>query len=395
MLSRRVSELKPSPTLTITAKAKELRARGVDVIGFGAGEPDFDTPEFVKEACVRALREGKTKYAPSAGIPELREAIAEKLLKENSVGYSPSEIVVSSGAKMVLFLIFMTILNEGDEVILLSPYWVTYPEQIRILGGVPVELPLSEEEGFVPDPERLKELITPKTKAVVLNSPNNPTGALYPRETLEGIARICVERGIFIISDECYEAFVYDGEEFVSVASLSEDVREVTFTVNAFSKTFSMTGWRVGYVACPERFAKVIASLNSQTVSNVTTFAQYGALEALRNPSSGEYVTRMREEFRRRRDRACELIGRIPGVSVFKPRGAFYLFPNFSAYANRVGGDVRLAQILLEEGKVACVPGSPFGAEGFLRISYAVSMEALEEGIERMTATLEKLRTEV
>ncbi len=391
MLSRRVSRLKPSATLTITAKAKELRRRGEDVVSFGAGEPDFDTPEFVKEACFRALREGKTKYAPSAGIPELREAIAEKLLRENGVAYDPSEIVVSAGAKMVLFLIFMALLDEGDEVILLSPYWVTYPEQIRLLGGVPVVVPLSEEEGFVPSAERIAERFSERTKAVILNSPNNPTGALYPKKVLAEIAQLCLERGVFLISDECYEAFVYDGEEFVSVASLSEDVRRITFTVNAFSKTFAMTGWRVGYVACPPEFARVIADLNSQTVSNVTTFAQFGALEALKNPESATYVEAMREEFRRRRDRACELIEEIPGVSVHRPKGAFYLFPNFSTYASKIGGDVRLAQELLEKGKVACVPGSPFGAEGYLRISYALDRESLEKGIERIRSTLEKL----
>jgi len=390
MLSQRVSQLKPSATLTITAKAKELRAKGIDVIGFGAGEPDFDTPDFVKEACTKALREGKTKYAPSGGIPELREALSEKLLKDNGVSYKPSEIVVSTGAKMVLFLIFMSILNEGDEVLLPSPYWVTYPEQIKLLGGVPVEVPLREEEGFSPTAELIAEHITDKTKAIVLNSPNNPTGAVYPKEELRRIAELCVERGIFIITDECYEAFLYE-EDFTSVASFSEEVRKITFTVNAFSKTFSMTGWRVGYVACPEEYAKVIASLNSQTVSNVTTFAQYGALEALKNPESREYVLRMKEEFRKRRDRAYELLSSIPHVKVFKPKGAFYIFPNFSFYSEKLGGDIKLAQMLLEEGKVACVPGSPFGAEGYMRLSYATSMENIEKGLERIVHTLEKL----
>jgi len=392
MLSERVSKLKPSPTLAITAKARELKSRGLDVISFGAGEPDFDTPDFVKEACIKALREGRTKYAPSAGIPELREAIADKLLRENGIACSPSQVVVSAGSKMVLFLIFMSLLNEGDEVLLLSPYWVTYPEQIRLLGGIPVTVPLSEEEGFVPSAEQIARFLSERTKAIVINSPNNPTGALYPADKLREIAELCVERGIYIISDECYETLVYDDAEFTSIASLSEEVRNITFTVNAFSKTFSMTGWRVGYVACPPGFAEVIASLNSQSISNVTTFAQFGALEALRNPEAKTYIRRMREEFRKRRDRAYELIGEIPDVSVLKPRGAFYLFPNFSKYADRVGGDVELARRLLEIGRVACVPGSPFGAEGFLRISYAVDMNSLEAGIERIRNTLEKLQ---
>ncbi|NPA40983.1 MAG: pyridoxal phosphate-dependent aminotransferase [Aquificae bacterium] len=390
MLSQRVAQLKPSATLTITAKAKELRAKGIDVIGFGAGEPDFDTPEFVKEACIKALKEGMTKYAPSAGIPQLREALAQKLYEENSVEYKPSEIVVSTGAKMILFLIFMTILNEGDEVLLPSPYWVTYPEQIKLLGGVPIEVPTSEDGGFIPTADAVKERITERTKAIVLNSPNNPTGAVYPKEELEKIAELCLQKGIFIITDECYEAFVYE-EEFVSVASLSEEIKRITFTVNAFSKTFSMTGWRVGYVACPEEYAKVIASLNSQTVSNVTTFAQFGALEALKNPEAKNYVARMKEEFTKRRERAYELLKSIPYVSVFKPKGSFYIFPNFSYYSQKLGDDIKLAQMLLEEAKVACVPGSPFGAQGYLRLSYATSMENIEKGIERIRNALSEL----
>ncbi len=390
-LSRRLSFLKPSPTLTITAKAKELRAKGIDVVGFGAGEPDFDTPEFIKEACIKALREGKTKYAPPPGIPELREAIAEKLLKENGVEYKPSEVVVSAGAKMVLFLIFMAILDEGDEVLLPSPYWVTYPEQIRFFGGVPVEVPLSEEKGFKLTLEDIKSKVSERTKAVVINSPNNPTGAVYDEKELSKIAEFCVERNIFIISDECYEHFTYGEEKFVSVASFGEDVKKITFTVNAFSKTFSMTGWRVGYVACPEEYAKAIASLNSQSVSNVTTFAQYGALESLKNPESKNFIKKVRETFRRRRNIAYDLLCEIPGVKVVKPAGAFYIFPNFKEYSEKLGGDVKLSEYLLEKGKVATVPGSAFGAEGYLRLSFALSEEKLKEGIERIKETLSSL----
>ncbi len=390
MLSRRVSQLKPSATLAITAKAKELRSKGIDVIGFGAGEPDFDTPQFVKEACIKALKEGMTKYAPSAGIPQLREALAQKFFEENRIEYKPSEIVVSTGAKMILFLIFMTILNEGDEVLVPSPYWVTYPEQIKLLGGVPVEVPTYEDNGFIPIAEAIKERITPRTKAVIINSPNNPTGAVYPPKELKEIAQVCVENNLFLITDECYEAFVYE-DEFVSPASFSPEVRDITFTVNAFSKTYSMTGWRVGYVACPEKYARVIASLNSQTVSNVTTFAQFGALEALKNPKAKLYVARMKEEFRKRRDNAYKLLSSIPHVSVFKPRGSFYIFPNFSYYSRKLGGDIELARILLEGAKVACVPGSPFGAEGYMRLSYATTMENIEEGINRIKRALESL----
>jgi len=389
-LARRVRELKPSPTLQITAKAKELRSKGVDVIGFGAGEPDFDTPDFIKEACIKALKEGKTKYAPSAGIPELREAIAEKLLKENRVEYKPSEIVVSAGAKMALFLVFMSILEEGDEVLVPSPYWVTYPEQVRLFGAKPVEVPLSPEEGFKLTLDALKEKFTERTKAVVLNSPNNPTGAVYEEEELKKIAEFCVERGVFIVSDECYEHFVYEGK-FVSVASLLPEAKELTFTVNAFSKSFSMTGWRVGWVACPEPFAKAVAGLNSQSVSNVTTFAQYGALEALKNPEGVNFVKRMRETFKRRRDLALEELSRIEGVKTVPPQGAFYLFPDFRLYAEKVGGDVKLSELLLEKGRVAVVPGSAFGAEGFLRLSYALSEDKLVEGIRRIGEVLGSL----
>lgn len=390
-LSKRLSFLKPSPTLAITAKAKELKAKGIDVIGFGAGEPDFDTPDFVKEACIKALKEGKTKYAPPAGLPELREAIAEKLLKENGVEYKPSEIVVSAGAKMALFLIFMAILDEGDEVILPSPYWVTYPEQIRFFGGIPVEVPLSEEKGFKLTLEDIKDKVSKKTKVIVINSPNNPTGAVYDEKELRRIAEFCVERRIFIISDECYEHFTYGEEKFVSVASFGEEVKKITFTVNAFSKTFSMTGWRVGYVACPEEYAKAIADLNSQSISNATTFAQYGALEALKNPESQNFIKSVRETFKRRRDLAYDLLREIPGVKVVKPTGAFYIFPNFSEYSQRLGGDLRLSEYLLEKGKVATVPGSAFGAEGYLRLSFTLSEDKLKEGIERIKLALSSL----
>jgi len=390
-LASRVSHLKPSPTLTITAKAKELKAKGIDVIGFGAGEPDFDTPDFVKEACIKALKEGKTKYSPSAGIPELREAIAKKLFKENGIEYKPSEIVVSAGAKMVLFLIFMAIIEEGDEVLLPSPYWVTYPEQIRFFGGIPVEVPLKKEKGFKLTLEDIKEKVSERTKALVINSPNNPTGAVYEEEELKKIAEFCAERGIFIISDECYEYFVYGETKFVSPASFSEEVKKITFTVNAFSKSYSMTGWRIGYVACPEEYAKVIASLNSQSVSNVTTFAQYGALESLKNTEAKEFVKSMKKAFERRRNIALEKLSEIPKVDVVKPEGAFYIFPDFSYYAEKLGDDVRLSEYLLEKAKVAVVPGSAFGAPGYLRLSYALSEEKLVEGVERIREALKNL----
>ncbi|WP_029551785.1 pyridoxal phosphate-dependent aminotransferase [Thermocrinis jamiesonii] len=388
MLSKRVSHIKPAPTLALTAKVNYLKSQGVDVIGFGAGEPDFDTPEFVKEACIRALKEGKTKYSPSAGILPLREALSEKLLKENGVEYKPSEIVVTAGAKMALYLVFTAILEEGDEVLLPSPYWVTYPEQILLCGAKPKEIMLSEEKQFVLTAEDILPHITRRTKALVLNSPSNPTGAVIPEGEMRKIADLCLKHRIFIISDECYEAFVYDNEKFVSPASLSKEIREITFTVNAFSKTYSMTGWRIGYVACPEKFSKIIADLNSQTISNATTFAQYGALEALKNPESKKFIQTMHNAFQRRRDLAYELLNRIPNVSVAKPKGAFYIFPNLSFYSAKLGSDLALAEFLLEKGNVAVVPGSAFGREGYIRISYCVSEDILEEGIHRIEKTL-------
>ncbi len=391
MFAKRVSHIKPTPTLSLTAKVNELKAKGMDIVGFGAGEPDFDTPDFVKEACIKALREGKTKYTPSAGILPLREALSEKLSKENKIDYKPSEIVITSGAKMALYLTFTIMLDEEDEVLLPSPYWVTYPEQIRMCGAIPVEVPLREGRGFVLTLEDIKPHVNPKTKMLVLNSPSNPTGAVVPKEELKKICEFCLEKNIFIVSDECYEAFVYDGEDFLSPASLSPEIKDITFTVNAFSKTFSMTGWRVGYVASPERYAKMMADVNGQTISNATSFAQYGALEALKNSQSKEFVRQMRETFERRRDISYELLLSIPNVSIVKPKGAFYIFPNFSHYSKKLGSDLKLVDFLIEKGRVAAVPGSAFGAEGFLRISYCVSEETIKKGIERIKRSLEEL----
>jgi len=391
-LSERVKSLKPSPTLAISAKAKELRAKGIDVIGFGAGEPDFDTPEFIKEAAIKALKEGKTKYAPAAGIPELREALAQKFKEVNGIDYKPSEVVVSAGAKNILFLIFLMLLNEGDEVLVPAPYWVSYKEQIKLFGGVPVEVPTEEGRGFTLTLEDLKPFVTERTKVLILNFPNNPTGATIKEEELRRIAEFCAQRGIFIISDECYEAFTYDGEKHISTASLGEEIKKITFTVNAFSKTYSMTGWRVGYVGCPnEEYAKVIANLNSQSISNVTTFAQYGALEALRNPEASKFVEKMRQTFERRRNLMVSLLREIPDIKVNTPKGAFYVFPNFRNYASKFETDVEFTKYLLEEAKVAIVPGSAFGYEGFARLSYCNSDEEITEGVNRIKKALEKL----
>ncbi len=388
MLSERVKTLKPSPTISLTAKVRELRSKGIDVIGFGAGEPDIDTPEFIKEACARALKEGKTKYPPAGGIPELREALSDKLKKFNGVDYKPSEIVVTVGAKLAIYLILSALINDGDEVLLPSPYWVTYEDQIRLCGGVPVFVPTSMEESFSLKFEEVERRITERTKLIIVNSPTNPTGMVFKRRELERIVELCLQRGIYILSDECYESLIFEDSEFFSIASLSEEVRRITFTVNSFSKTYSMTGWRVGYVACEENLAKVLTSINSHLVSNTATFAQYGALEALKNPEGERFIEEAREIYRRRRGVIYEALKEIPNVRVLKPDATFYIFPDFSHYTSKVGGDVKLAEYLLEKAKVAVVPGSAFGAEGFFRFSFALDEESIREGVRRVKEAL-------
>ncbi len=388
--SERILRVQPSQTLVITAKAAELRRKGIDVLGFGAGEPDFDTPDFVKEAAIKALKEGKTKYTPAAGIPELREGIAKRLKEKNNIEYSPSEVVVTPGAKMALYEVFAVLLNPGDEVIVPAPYWVSYTEQIKLCDGTPVIVEMSEENGFVLTAELVERAITEKTKALVLNTPSNPTGAVIPKKELEKIAEVCLKHNIMIISDECYEEFCYD-EEHVSIASLSKEVRDITFTINAFSKAYSMTGWRIGWVAAPEEYIKKINIIQSQTISNPTSFAQYGALAALED--KGKFPAMMKEEFKKRRDFVVSEFSSIEGISVPKPKGAFYVFPNISAYIKgEIKNDVDFTAYLLEEGKVAVVPGSAFGKEGYIRLSYATSMENLKKGMRRIKEALQKLK---
>ncbi len=391
MLSNRVRSLKPSPTIALSAKLRELREKGVDVIGFGAGEPDLDTPDFIKEACIRALREGKTKYPPAGGIPELREAIAELMTEKKGVAYEPQEVVVTVGAKLAIFLILQALIDEGDEVLLPSPYWVTYEEQIRLCGGVPVLVPTQGEKGFELRAEEVIKRITDKTKLIIINSPTNPTGAVFSMEEIKKIADACLQKGVFILSDECYDELIFDEVPYGSIAGLGSEIRDITFTVNSFSKTFSMTGWRVGWVACPEDFVRVIASLNSQYVSNTPTFAQYGALEALRNPEGEEFIEKAREIYRKRREVITEGLRSLSGVKVVKPQATFFIFPDFSSYTSRVGGDVKFAEFLLKEAKVGAVPGSAFGAEGYLRFSYALDEESINKGIERIQKVLREL----
>ncbi len=379
-LSKRVSLISPSPTLGISAKAAELRRKGVDVVDLGAGQPDFDTPENIKLRAKEAIDRGFTKYTPTSGIKELKEAICQKLERENGLRYSPEEIVVSCGAKHSLFNIFLALLEEGEEVLVPSPYWVSYPEMIRLAGGRPVFLKTSEEEGFKVTAEQLRKAITPRTKAFILNSPSNPTGAVYSKQELEELAEVLRDKGVYCISDEVYEKFIYEGEH-VSIASL-QGMRELTVVVNAVSKTYSMTGWRIGYLAAPRELASAVSNIQDHTTSNPTSISQHASLEALTGPQ--ESVKRMVETFRERRDFVVRRLNAM-GIRCHPPPGAFYVFPRVSQF---FGGEVRdsvtFCERLLEKEGVATVPGVAFGSDEHIRISYAASLESLEKGMDRL-----------
>lgn len=383
-LSTWAENIAPSPTLAVDAKAKELKAAGEDVCGFGAGEPDFDTPEFIKAACVQALSEGKTKYAPAPGLPALRSAIAEKYRRDNGVeGVEAAQVVVSPGGKYSCYLAILAVVSPGDEVIIPAPYWVSYPEMVKLAGGTPKSIFAGADAGFKISPEQLREAITPKTRMVILNSPSNPTGAIYSPAELEALTQVAVEAGIYIMSDEIYEYLLYDGVQHVSPASFSKEAADSVITVSGFSKTFSMTGWRLGTLMAPLPIAKAVASIQSQTSSNATTFAQYGALAAMEHwEQSMAAVNAMLQVFDRRRLRLLEGLSAIDGIQCPRAQGAFYLFPNIESFglsANDFAGRI------LEEEKVALVPGEGFGAPGYIRLSYAIADEMIEKGIERIT----------
>jgi len=325
-LSQRVLNMSASPTMAITSKAKELRAKGVDVIGFGAGEPDFDTPQHVKEAAKKAIDSGFTKYTPPAGIPELREAVARKLRSENGIDYSPEQIVITDGAKQALFSLMLSVVDEGDEVIIPKPYWVTYPEQVKFAGGKPVFVETKEENGFSLTLEDIEPAVSERTKALILCTPHNPTGAVIPERELRKIGEFCAERGILIVSDECYEKLIYDGFVHRSVASISEEIKGITVTINALSKTFAMTGWRVGYAAGPKEVIDAMIKINSQSISNVNSIAQKAAVAALLEPK--EFLKDWLKAYDERRRYIVKRLNDIPGVSCIMPKGAFYVFPN-------------------------------------------------------------------
>jgi len=396
-LASRLSAVKPSITLAVTAKAKQLRAEGVDVVGFGAGEPDFDTPEHIKQAAREALAgSAVAKYTAVTGIPELRKAVAAELNRTHGIGLSPDQIIVSTGAKQSLFNIFMAMLDEGDEVVIPAPYWVSYPDMVRIAGGTPVIVDTSMENGFAMEGEDFRRAITDRTRALVLCTPSNPTGAIYDRARLEAIAKLCIENDIYVVSDDIYRSLVYGRAEYVSIASLSPEIAARTVLVDGVSKTYAMTGWRIGYTAGPPELIKAMAKIQGQSTSGATHIAQYAALAALEGPQ--ECVGEMRKAFDQRRLEIVERLRAIPGVKCPEPHGAFYVFPDFSAFLGKktpdgkaIEDDVALCEYLVEVGKVAVVPGSAFGAPGFLRLSYACSLEDVKRGVERIRETLGKL----
>ncbi|QNG61471.1 pyridoxal phosphate-dependent aminotransferase [Metabacillus idriensis] len=383
-LADRVSALTPSSTLAITAKAKELKAAGHDVIGLGAGEPDFNTPQFIIDAAIQAMNEGQTKYTPSGGLAELKKEIIGKFQNDQGLTYKPNEIIVCTGAKHALYTLFQVLLNEGDEVIIPAPYWVSYPEQVKLADGVPVYVEALEESQFKMTPEQLRAAITEKTKAVVINSPSNPTGMLYSKEELEELGRICLDHNVLIVSDEIYEKLIYDDNKHVSIAEISEELKQQTIIINGVSKSHSMTGWRIGYAAGNEQIIGAMTNLASHSTSNPTSIAQYASIAAY--AGSQEPVEEMRKAFEERLNIIYDKLVSIPGITCLKPQGAFYLFPNAKQAAEITGfaSVDDFVEALLEKEKVALVPGSGFGAPDNVRLSYATSLQTIEEALVRI-----------
>lgn len=392
-LSARARAIAPSATMAIDAKSKQMLAQGIDVVNFSVGEPDFDTPAHIKAAGIQAIEAGKTKYTVAAGMIELRRAIAAKLQADNGLTYTPEQIVVSNGAKQSLFNAYTVLLDEGDEVIVQAPYWVSYPEMIKLAGGVPVIVETTEATGFKMTAAMIKAKLTPKTRGINLNSPSNPTGAVYTRAELQAIADLAVEHDLAIIVDEMYEKLVYAGAEHVSIASLGQAVYERTVTVNGHSKAYAMTGWRIGYAAAPLHIAKAMGDLQSQTTSGASTISQLAAIAALEGTQ--EPIEAMRQEFDRRRQYMMERLNQLPGFRVdVAPVGAFYLFPNVSGLFGKswrgrpISGSDDLAALILEQARVGLVPGTGFGAPDYLRLSYATSMERIQTGLDRIAELL-------
>ena len=378
-VSRRAASLTPSLTLAIDAQAKAMKASGIDVVGFGAGEPDFATPQHITDAAIKALQDGFTKYTPSSGTPELRQAAADKFKRENGLTYKPSQIIISCGGKHSCCNVILATCNPGDEVIIPAPYWLSYPEMVRLAEGTPVILETSDKTEFKVTPDQLRAAITPRTRLFILNSPSNPTGTIYTPEDIKALGDVCVDKGILIMSDEIYEKLVYDDAKHASVAGFSQAHYDHTIIVHGLAKAYSMTGWRIGLTAAPEPIAKAIDAIQSHSTSNPTSFAQKGAVAALNGPQ--DHIIAWLKEFDKRRTFAWNKLNSIPGISCVKAKGAFYLFPNISKTGLR---SIDFCARLLEKEKVAAVPGVAFGADDYLRISYATSMENIEKGLNRL-----------
>ena len=394
--AKRMSAIAPSLTLAISAKAKAMKAAGEPVVSFGVGEPDFNTPENIIQAAKTALDNGHTKYTPSSGLLSLRKAICEKFKKDNGLDYEPSQIIVSDGAKHSIFNACYAILDEGDEVIIPAPYWLTYPEVVKVCGGVPTYIECKKENKFKFTAEELKKAITPKTKMLIFNSPSNPTGAVYTEEEVRAIAKVCEEAEIFVLSDEIYEKLCYNGVKAFSIAACSDKMKDLTITVNGVSKTYAMTGWRIGYLAAPADIAKAIDSFQSHATSNACSIAQYATIEALASPEAD--VQKMVDTFDKRRAKTLELIKKIDGVQAVEPDGAFYVMMVVDGLYGKsyngkvIDGSIAFADALLESQKVATIPGISFGADDCVRLSYSLSEEDIEEGIARIAKFVEALQ---
>jgi aspartate aminotransferase len=398
VLADRLKTLAPSSTLAVQAKARELQRRGVDVVSFGAGEPDFDTPERIKDAAIGAMRRGQTKYTEVGGIPELRAAVCAKFQRDNGLAYEPADVLVSCGAKHTLFNLAVAVFDPGDEVLVPSPYWVSYPEQARLVGAVPVAVPTRETTGFDLEPERLRAAVTPRTKAIILNSPNNPTGAVFSAASLAAVAQLAVERDLLVVSDECYEALTFEGRH-ASIAALGPEIKARTLVVNTCSKAYAMTGWRLGFAAGPRELVRAMTDVQSQVTSNPSSITQWAAVEAL--GGGQDEVARMAAEFDRRRRLIVAGLNTLPGVSCVMPKGAFYAFANVAGLfgrtwktpdgPTRLKGSVDVTAFLLEEARVAVVPGLDFGSDEHVRLSYATSDALITEGLQRMAAAIARL----
>jgi len=394
-LAHRMEHIKPSPTLAVAAKAKAMKAEGIDVIGFGAGEPDFDTPDHIKQAAIAAIESGFTKYTPAGGTVELKKAVAAKLQRDNSLTYQNSEILISCGAKHSLYNAFQALLSEDDEIIIPAPYWVSYPDMAYLAGAMPVFIETSDQSGFKVTPDQVRAAITPRTRAFVLNSPSNPSGAAYSAAELQALADVFIGTDIMIISDEIYESLTYDGFVSTSIVTVEPRLKEQALVVNGVSKTYSMTGWRIGYTAGPTAVIKAMSNIQSQSTSNPTSIAQKAAVEALNGPQ--DCIREMLKAFDKRRTYMVERLNAIEGFTCSMPKGAFYTFPNVSGvYGKKSGetviqGSSDLETILLDTARVAVVAGSPFGADSNIRLSYATSFEKIEKGLDRIDAFVKTL----